>query len=189
MKIAVINTKGGVGKTTTAVYLGIAAASKGTVELWDADPQGSATEWAMMADEAGAALPFAVSTVNKITVTKPGAADVTIVDTPPGGADIIQQALDSSDVVIVPTTPSPLDLQRVWPTLDACAAKPTGVVLTSVEANTTLLEETKAVLEDEGVFVFRNVIPKRQAIRKSVGTVPVALHGYGDLFDELMEVL
>lgn len=189
MKIAVINTKGGVGKTTTAIYLAVAAAERSSVELWDADPQGSATEWSIMAEEAGTSLPFAVTTVNKITVSKPGTADITIVDTPPGGADIIQQTLDSADVVIVPTTPSPLDLQRVWPTLDACAAKPTGVVLTSVEANTTLLNETKAVLEDEGVFVFRNVIPKRQAIRKSVGTVPEVSHGYRDLFDELMEVL
>ena len=46
--ISGVNTKGGVGKTTTAVYLATALSCQDRVVLLDADPQGSATSWATM---------------------------------------------------------------------------------------------------------------------------------------------
>ena len=42
MRLAVINLKGGTGKTTSAVYLAAALARRGRTLLVDADPQGSA---------------------------------------------------------------------------------------------------------------------------------------------------
>jgi chromosome partitioning protein len=47
MNIVVSNVKGGVGKTTTSVYLAAVAARRGKapVLLVDADPQGSSAEW------------------------------------------------------------------------------------------------------------------------------------------------
>ena len=58
--ISLVHTKGGVAKTTSAVYLATAAQQRGLdVVLVDADPQGSALEWA--ADARGdAPLPFPV---------------------------------------------------------------------------------------------------------------------------------
>lgn len=189
MKVAVINTKGGVGKTTTAIYLAVAAARSGlTTQVLDADPQGSASGWADIATEAGEPLPFEILPANKVSIGKPSNCDFCVIDTPPGAADIIQAAIDACDVAIVPTTPSGLDLQRVWPTLEVSAHKPAGVLLTSVELGTKLLALTKEALEDEGVFVFANVIGKRQAIRQSFGTVPGNLYGYADLLQELFEV-
>lgn len=59
MIISTINLKGGVGKTTTAIALATAAVRDGKdVELYDCDPQSSASLWAMMAEEAGDSLPF-----------------------------------------------------------------------------------------------------------------------------------
>lgn len=53
MIISTINLKGGVGKTTTAIALATAAVRDGKdVELYDCDPQSSASLWAMMAEEA-----------------------------------------------------------------------------------------------------------------------------------------
>ena len=189
MKIAVVNTKGGVGKTTTAVYLATVAASQGkSTELLDADPQGSATSWSDIAAEEGVPLPFPVTPANKITLGRTGQRELTVIDTPPGAADVILAAIDAADVVVVPTAPSGLDLQRVWPTLEAAAHKPAGVLVTSAELGTKLLELTKETLEAEGVFVFENIIGKRQAIRQAFGTVPVNLYGYRDLLDEIFEV-
>ena len=133
-------------------------------------------------------MPFQVSPANKITLSRASSSDLTVIDTPPGAADIIQAAIDAADVVVVPTAPSGLDLQRVWPTLEAAAHKPAGVLLTSVELGTKLLELTKEALESEGVFVFENVIGKRQAIRQSFGTRPTRFLGYRDLLEEIVEV-
>ncbi|MGQ4509943.1 ParA family protein [Dermabacteraceae bacterium P13147] len=52
-KIAIHNSKGGVAKTTTAIYFASELAAHGKTLLWDADHQGSATMWAQQAEEAG----------------------------------------------------------------------------------------------------------------------------------------
>ncbi len=100
MKIAVVNTKGGVGKTTTAIYLATVASAQGkSTELLDADPQGSATSWAEIATEGSAPLPFQVSPANKITLSRASSSDITVIDTPPGAADIIQAAIDAAGCI------------------------------------------------------------------------------------------
>ena len=59
MIVAVVNIKGGVGKTTTAIALATLAARAGldTVVL-DADEQSSASLWAWNAEQDGRPLPF-----------------------------------------------------------------------------------------------------------------------------------
>ena len=53
MRIAVVNTKGGVGKTTTAVHLATYLARLSTTLLIDADPQASAASWAAWRRDSG----------------------------------------------------------------------------------------------------------------------------------------
>ena len=73
MIVAIVNLKGGVGKTTSAIALATAASRQGLeVRVLDADPQGSATMGADLAEEAGEPLPFEVGPAN-VTTARPTA--------------------------------------------------------------------------------------------------------------------
>ena len=80
--ISLVHTKGGVAKTTTAVYLATAAHRRGIdVVLVDADPQVSALEWAAAA-QVDDRLPFPVVPANRpLDVDRD--RELTIIDTPP----------------------------------------------------------------------------------------------------------
>ena len=88
--LSLVHTKGGVAKTTSAMYLAAAAASRGLdVVLVDADPQGSALEWAAAVD---GPMPFPVVPASRPLIIERGHG-LTIVDTPPGTAQVIQEGL------------------------------------------------------------------------------------------------
>lgn len=187
---SLVHTKGGVAKTTSALYLGIAAMRRGlSVVVLDADPQGSALVWAEHATAAGDPLPFPVTAVTARDLAQPPEADLVIVDTPPGQAEAIDAAIDAADLVVVPTGASPLDLQRVWPTLEVTAHRPTVVMLTSVDlrARTTLVQSVRDVLDEAGVPVLSAVIGYRQALRQAFGTTPRDLQGYDHALAELID--
>lgn len=188
--IAIVHTKGGVGKTTSALYLAAAASRAGiSVTVLDADPQASATDWAEAAAEAGSALPFPVRSASARSLKADPEAQLTIIDTPPGTAGAIDAAIEAADLVIVPTGVSPLDVRRVWPTLDVTAHRPTAVLLTAVDLRTTLATEVRELLEGEDVPVIRTPILRREAMRKGYGATPTTLHGYDDVLVEILEAI
>ena len=62
MKLAIVNLKGGSGKTVSGFFLATVLSWRGRTLLVDCDPQGSALSWAAAAEEYGSGdpLPFAV---------------------------------------------------------------------------------------------------------------------------------
>jgi chromosome partitioning protein len=114
MIIALLNQKGGVGKTTLSVNLAAALALSGRRTLLvDADPQGSALDW--QAARQGETL-FPVVGMAKPTVHKdvPGLAasyEHVVIDGPPRANDLAKSAILAADLVVIPVQPSPYD---VW---------------------------------------------------------------------------
>ena len=193
-RIVVTNTKGGVGKTRTTLYLACALTTRGkNVEVWDADPQGSATEWALRAQDAGDPLPYDVISMNAVQLRRATPrADFTLIDTAPGDWKGIDTALEQADVAILPCAPSGLDLDRLWETERIASQKCSSyVLLTQVDRRTRSFDAALEALEAQGVGYFETPIPSREAIRQSYGRrpTPSALHGYESVITELLEAM
>lgn len=122
--IAVLNLKGGCGKTTIALNLAAVLAERGRRPLVvDLDPQQSATRWARGAApvETGfnlrdSVLPLRIDRradrfrVQLSDAAGHSGADLVVMDAPPELSDPALVAALLADLVLVPVTPSPLDL-------------------------------------------------------------------------------
>ncbi len=147
--IAVVQQKGGSGKTTLAVNLAVACLRRGmTVALLDTDPQGSLGRWFMARrDRLGeAGIEFSTSSAWGVSYEcekLKRSADIVIVDTPPKVDADLRPALRAADLVLVPVASSHVDLWATEGVLDLAARehKAVWLVLNRVRANTRLAEE------------------------------------------------
>ncbi|WP_221066630.1 ParA family partition ATPase [Methylomagnum ishizawai] len=114
MIIAVLNQKGGVGKTTLSVNLAAALALSGQRSLLiDADPQGSALDW-QAARKGGSLFPVVGLAKPILHKDVPGLAagyDHVVIDGPPRVNELAKSAILAADAILIPVQPSPYD---VW---------------------------------------------------------------------------
>jgi len=165
MNIVVSNLKGGVGKTTAAVYLAAVAASKGydPVIVIDADRQASSAEWLEERPVDGVEIVEAPSerTLARAMSKHDG---IGIVDTPPGDERLVQSAVAAADAVVIPTRAGGVEFARVVVTLNMIPARtPRGVVISAARLGTNDLDETIAWWRAEKVPIW-GVIPERVGI-------------------------
>ncbi|AVI04196.1 ParA-like dsDNA partitioning protein [Mycobacterium phage Phonnegut] len=186
--ISIVHTKGGVGKTTSAMYLATAAARQGIdTAVVDADPQKSATEWLREATARGIGLPFEVTDSSRGLVLPD--KELVLIDTPPGTSDLIQQAIAEADLVIIPCGASPIEVERVFPTLDLTSRVPSLVLMTQVDLRAKMVDSVRRLFESRGVPMLNTLVTHRQSIKKAFGTMPIDLEAYWDVWSELEGVV
>lgn len=165
MNLVVTNLKGGVGKTTTVMYLAALAAEKGhdPVLLIDADRQASAAEWLEERPIEGVELVEAPS--ERMLLRAMGKHEgLAIIDTPPGDERLVQSAIGAADAVIIPTRAGGVEFPRVAVTLGMIPkSTPRGVVVAAARLGTNDLQETIDWWKGENVPVW-GVIPERVGI-------------------------
>ena len=199
MRLALVSTKGGTGKTTSAVSLAMVLHRLGRTLAVDCDPQGSLMNWSEEAAEEGTSLPFTVVSMATrdvhVRLADLGAGyEHVVVDTPPGDLGIIRSAILAASIVLVPVSPSGLDLNRIRPTFEVLAeiaiSHPVevGVLLTKVRRGTRSARAARGILAEHGYSAMRTEIPLAEHFAAAFGSVPAVLGEYWELLGELRKM-
>ncbi|RFF26599.1 MULTISPECIES: ParA family protein [unclassified Wenzhouxiangella] len=154
--IAIVNAKGGCGKTTIATSLAAALAWEGhAVALGDMDPQQSATDWlALRPEEYPEIIP---AEPHKGQLRAPPESDTLVLDTPAAvGSHELNNIVRRSQTILVPVLPSPVDMRSAWRFLNHLLdLKPVkkghvrvGLVANRVKPYTIIFRELTGFLDD-----------------------------------------
>jgi len=199
--ICVLNLKGGVGKTTTAVALAESASLGARTMLIDADSMGSAYRWSQLAAEAGQPLratvvPMPAADLPRRIRGVTGGYAALVIDAPPPGPDalaIASAAVESADLVVIPTPPEYAALDRVPATLKQATehGKRSLAVLTMVRAGLAENEAARDALRSWGVAVAVTECPLTVAVQRNYGQAVTTgiLARFGlDLLAEILDL-
>jgi chromosome partitioning protein len=181
MILSVLNQKGGTGKTTIAIHVGMAWARQGArVLLIDADPQGTALDWSEARGERHPALPvlgLPKPTIHREVPALAGNYDHVIIDGPPQTEAIVKSAIMAADLVVIPVQPSGVDVWGARPVVallaDALVVKPELKVVFAVNRKASKTFLSRAVLDALAVYrlpVLASALGQRVTFAESVGS-------------------
>jgi chromosome partitioning protein len=181
MIVTVMGQKGGVGKSTTAICLGMAAFGRGlSTLLVDADPQGTIRTWSEVAAENQQPAPTVVAM--GASMHRPGQLesvaknyDWTFIDCPPRHGDVQRSALMIADVALLPCGPSASDVWALSSSIELVRSARTVredlvacVVITRKQPRTALGKEVRSVLEKSGLAVLSSEMLYRVAYQEAL---------------------
>ncbi|MFN4263377.1 MAG: ParA family partition ATPase [Thioalkalivibrionaceae bacterium] len=189
---AIVNQKGGTGKTTVTMNLAGGLAKRGRTLVIDADPQGSATQWARMSQRLGnggrrfpASVIAVAGPIDREVAEFSADFSCIVVDCPPTlETDAVAQVLRAAHHVIIPVLPSPVDLwgsvrmhrhledaQRFNPRLRA------NILVNQLEPRSALSREMEQALAEMAIPTLSASLRRRAIYRRAAleGTSVYAL--------------
>ena len=164
--VAILNRKGGTGKTTLATNISVALQKGGAkVLLVDSDPLGSARDWHTAGG--GDSLPMIGldrPTIDRDIKAVTGQFDWIVVDGAPLEVNMSVATIKCADIVLIPVQPSPYDIWAVEDLVDVIkerqsitGGKPkTAFVISRQIKRTTLGNEVRDALTDYQLPVFEH---------------------------------
>jgi len=193
--VAVLNYKGGSGKTTIATNLATAVRRRGKdVALIDADPQKTATEWASRGDDTPPTFQ-ATSDLHENVPALSDSFDVAIIDGAPRMTELATSAVKAADLVLIPVQPSGADL---WAAEDVLSIiqerqKVTGgphaaFVVSRAVARTNLAETVRDALATHDADTLDAFTGHRVAYAEALGAGLSALDMGGKAKDEIQSL-
>lgn len=200
-RVAVVQRKGGVGKTTIAVSLAAEISRRGAdVALIDADPLRSACHWAELG---GLSYPIQQITLHAgqpaarwVNAVSRVAGEYVVIDTPPAD-DALAASIALADVAVVPCLPSGLDLEATGRTLDlvrvvrARRSAPLPVILVPNRVDRRTLEGKQIVeeLERFGEIIAPPIGSRYVFVRAFSSGISVATLDPGGMAEQELRVL
>lgn len=177
IKIALLNQKGGVGKTTNTINIGMSFHNAGYKTLLiDSDPQGSLRDW--NEESEGKILP--VITLDRPTLpidikSIEEGYQIILIDGAPQSSKLSGAAVRASDYIIIPVTPSPYD---VWACSDIVEVVKQRIELTEgklkawflisrAKDGTTLFDDVVSALKQYDIPVLNNRTIQREIYPQS----------------------
>jgi chromosome partitioning protein len=194
LTISSLNLKGGSAKTTTILNLaGVFHESGRKPILIDCDLQQSATRWAQ---QGGDEFPFPVIPLKigknvkqfkeKLeTITKEHGADTVIFDTPPALEEEALLTALLSDVILIPISPSPLDLwageQAIKTVREAQELRKDGLphiilVPSRLMPKTLLAREIRGSLEQFNESIAPQISMRVSMVEACIAGLPINLY-------------
>lgn len=173
--LAIISQKGGVGKTTLATAIAVAAEKAGrSTAVVDLDPQASASFWK---DTRQTETPAVVSIPparlqHVLKAAADSGCDLAIIDAPPFAKDIAFEAAQCADFILIPTRPAVLDVMAMTKTLELVShyGKPSAVVMTFCPVQGREVADTEEAVKQLGAELAPVRIHNRVAFSRAQQT-------------------
>jgi chromosome partitioning protein len=154
--VAVLNQKGGSGKTTIATNLARAFALDGRrVAIIDADPQRTASEWASRHEDTPDVYEADAAAIRSV-LPELGGYDVALIDGAPSLEDRALAAVEVADLVLIPVRPSGADLWSSEDVVDMARARrdATGAPSVAFVVSQQVARSTLARTADDALSAF-----------------------------------